>query len=163
MTDSNRFAHPGFLTPHEQVPAALRDVLVEADGCLQNGFLTGGTACSRRAVEMMLTSARVEGDTFESRVKSLHDKHGVPQMLTSILVQCGSAIGREGTKLSGKVLELFLATIKAVAHELYVLGPERSQRLQYIRNLVGPLSQQGSSHDAVAVSSEAPAEVGAAS
>ena len=157
MTDSDRFAVPSFLTPHDQVPAALRDVLVEADGCLQNGFLTGGTACSRRAIEMMLTSARVDGDTFEQRVKSLHDKHGVPQMLTSILVQCGTAIGRDGTKLSGKVLELFLATMKAVAHELYVLGPERSQRLQYIRNLVGPVSQQATPQDV-----DVPAEVGAA-
>ena len=140
MSDIHTSDSPAFLAPAEAVPQSLRDLLEEADGCLQSRFLTGGTSCARRAIDVLFTAARAEGDTYEERVKSLRDKHAVSQMLTSILIQCGGS-EREGTKLTANVLEVYLVTIKAVLHELYVLGPERIQRLQYVRRLVEGLDK----------------------
>ncbi len=114
MTDA---LEPAFLANHDKVPFTIRDVLLEADGCIQHGFLLGGTACARRGLEMALIAAKADGDTYEARVKSLHQKNGVTEMLTTILVQSGDSGGRDAAKLSAKALELFVATIKAVLYE----------------------------------------------
>ena len=140
MSDIHTSDSPAFLSPAEAVPQSLRDLLEEADGCLQSRFLTGGTSCARRALDVLFTAARAEGDTYEERVKSLREKHAVSQMLTTILIQCGGS-EREGAKLTANVLEVFLVAIKAVLYELYVLGPERIQRLQYVRRLVEGLDK----------------------
>jgi hypothetical protein len=141
MSDTHTADAPAFLSPADTVPQSLRDLLEEADGCLQSRFLTGGTTCARRALEVLLGAARAEGDSYEDRVKSLRDKHSVSQMLTTILIQCGGASEREGAKLTANVLEVYLVAIKAVVYELYVLGPERIQRLQYVRRLVERLDK----------------------
>ena len=39
-------------------------------------------------------------------------------------------------KLPANTLQLLLATVKAVAYEIYVVAPERSERTEYIRRLL---------------------------
>lgn len=145
---------PTFLAPTDVVPQALRDLLDEADGCLQSRYLTGGTTCARRALDMLLAAARTEGQTYEERIKSLGEKRTVPQLLTTILVQCGGASERDGAKLTANALEVFLATIKAVVYELYVVGPQRTQRLQYIRSLLDQLEKSPAQHASMVVDLE---------
>lgn len=127
---------PAFLATDDYVPGAFRDLLSEADGCMQKGFLTGGTACARRALDLLLNVAKTEGASYEDRLQSLGDKHGIAKMLTSILVQCGGASAKDNATLSADVLQLFIVTMKAVVYELYVVGPERTSRLQYVSRLV---------------------------
>ena len=141
-------SEPSFLAPHPKVPVAIRDVLVEADGCIRNGFLTGGTACARRAAEMFLTAAKAEGETYEARLEWVHKTHGVPQMLTMIVAQCGNPTVRDA-RLSARTLELFVAAIRAVLYELYVLGPERTERLQHIRRLMSLVERPATPTDVV--------------
>jgi hypothetical protein len=136
MLESDNSILPAFLATDDYVPGAFRDLLSEADGCLQRGFLTGGTACGRRALDLLLAVAKTEGATYEDRLQSLGVKHGISKMLTSILVQCGGASAKENATLSAEVLQLFIVTMKAVVYELYVIGPERTQRLQYVSRLV---------------------------
>jgi hypothetical protein len=100
MLESDNPILPAFLVTDDYVPGAFRDLLTEADGCLQKGFLTGGTACARRALDLLLTVAKTEGATYEERLQSLGDKHGIAKMLTSILVQCGGASARDNATLS---------------------------------------------------------------
>jgi hypothetical protein len=127
---------PAFLATDDYVPGAFRDLLSEADGCMQKGFLTGGTACARRALDLLLNVAKTEGASYEDRLQSLGEKHGIAKMLTSILVQCGGASAKDNATLSADVLQLFIVTMKAVVYELYVVGPERTNRLQYVSRLV---------------------------
>jgi hypothetical protein len=127
---------PAFLATDDYVPGAFRDLLSEADGCMQKGFLTGGTACARRALDLLLNVAKTEGASYEDRLQSLGEKHGIAKMLTSILVQCGGASAKDNATLSADVLHLFIVTMKAVVYELYVVGPERTNRLQYVSRLV---------------------------
>lgn len=125
-----------FLANHDHVPQALRDLLNEADGCLQSGYLTGGTACARRALDLLLTVAKSKGGTYEEGLESLCERHGVPKVLTNILAQCGNASATDGAKFSTEVLQLFTVAMRAIVYELYVLGPERAERLQYVSGLV---------------------------
>lgn len=127
---------PAFLATDDYVPGAFRDLLSEADGCMQKGFLTGGTACARRSLDLLLNVAKTEGASYEDRLQSLGEKHGIAKMLTSILVQCGGASAKDNATLSADVLNLFIVTMKAVVYELYVVGPERTNRLQYVSRLV---------------------------
>jgi len=123
--------------PDDRLPPALRDLLVEADGCVTNGFYTGGTACAQRAVEALLRQEKAEGSTHEARIRSLVEKApGLPQILVTVLTQLGDVSGRDTAKLTANTLNLLLATLKAVVHEIYVIGPERTERLQYIRRLL---------------------------
>jgi hypothetical protein len=144
---------PAFLATDDYVPGAFRDLLSEAEGCLQKGFLTGGTACARRALDLLLNVAKTDGAAYEDRLQSLGEKHGISKMLTSILVQCGGASAKENATLSGDVLQLFVVTMKAVVYELYVVGPERTNRLQYVSRLVTSVGRK-SSTDAGAAAPE---------
>ena len=133
---------PAFVANDDYLPGAFRDLLHEAEGCLERGFLTGGTACARRALDLLLTVSKTDGTSEEDRLSSLGEQHGVSRMLTSILVQCGGASVRDNTTLSAEVLQLSIVTLKAVVYELYVVGPERMQRLQYVSGLVASVGRK---------------------
>ena len=80
---------------------------------------------------------KTEGSTHEARVRSLVEKTpGMPQILVTVLTQLGDVSGRDTAKLTANTLNLLIATLKAVVHEIYVIGPERTERLQYIRRLL---------------------------
>jgi hypothetical protein len=154
MLESDNPVLPAFLTTDDYVPGAFRDLLSEADGCLQKGFLTGGTACARRALDLLLSVAKTEGATYEERLQSLGDKHGIAKMLTSILVQCGGASAKENATLSVEVLQLFIVTMKAVVYELYVVGPDRTIRLQYVSGLVTSVGRKPAGENGAGQSSD---------
>jgi hypothetical protein len=138
LNDAGRpAASAPFLTPDDRIPPIVKDLLVEADGCVANGFFTGGTACAQRAVEALLKQERADGATHEARIRSLAEKTpGLPQILVTVLTQLGDAAARDTAKLTANTLNLLIATLKAVVYEIYVIGPERTERLQYIRRLL---------------------------
>ncbi len=134
---------PEFLTLSPRVPAALRDLMSEADGCLTGNFLTGGTACAQRVIQMLLPAEK-DGPDMQARIRALGEKHpSVPPILTNIIQQFGDATSRDGAKLSASGLNLLIVTLKAVLYEIYVLGPERNERLDYIRKALESIDRKG--------------------
>lgn len=132
-TSSNE---PAFLTLDDRIPAVVRELMTEADGCWKNGYLTGGTACAQRAINLILTAEKIDGQDMEARVRGLGEKYpAVPQMLTTVLQRFGDATSRDGAKLSASGLQLLVVTLKAIVYEIYVLGPERVERLDYVRKV----------------------------
>ena len=128
---------PAFLTLDDRIPASIRELLLETDGCVANGYLTGGTACAQRAVDALLKFEKAEGPTFDSRVHSLGEKHGaIAQLLLTVLVQLGDTSARDTSRLTPNTLQLLVTTLKAVAYEIYVVGPDRADRLQYVRRIL---------------------------
>ncbi len=135
---------PAFLTIDARVPAPIRDLIGEAEGCVRNAFLTGGTACAQRAIQTLLTTERVDGPDTEARLRALIEKHpGVPQVLTTVLLRFDDATSRERAKLSAASLHVLVVTLKALLYEIYVLGPERVQRLDYVRKAIDGLERKG--------------------
>ena len=130
-------AAPVFLTPDDRFPASLREILLEADGCIAGGFLIGATGCAHRAVDALLKTEKAEGACHEARVRALGEKMpGLPQLLLSVLAQLGDSAARDTARLPTNTLQLLLSTVKAVAYEIYVIGPERAERLQHVRRLL---------------------------
>lgn len=151
-------SNPAFLTPDARVPASLRDLLGEADGCLKHNFLTGATACAQRAMQGLLTIEKADGADVPARIRALNEKYpAVPQMLSSVLLQFGDATSRDGAKLSASGLNLLVVTLKAVLYEIYVLGPERAERLEYVRQVFDSIERKGGDKRAAAGPTPVPA------
>jgi hypothetical protein len=110
---------------------------------MTNGYLTGGTACAQRAIQLLVTAEKVDGPDIEARVKGLAEKYpAVPQMLTAVLQRFGDATSRDGAKLSTAGLNLLIVTLKAILYEIYVLGPERAERLEYVRKVFDSIERK---------------------
>ena len=138
-------AAPAFMTLDDRVPASVRELLLEADGCVASGFTTGATACAHRTLEAILKKEKAEGATQDARIRALGEKSiGVPALLVSVLTQLGDGPAREAAKLTANTLQLFLTTLKAVAYEIYVVSPERAERLQHVRKLVDATERKDS-------------------
>ena len=134
-SDSGKAAAPAFLKLDDRVPASLRELLFEADGCVTNGLMIGATGCAQRAIETLLKIEKVEGSSHEARIRALNEKTpGLPQLLVTVLMQLGDVT--TNVKLPANTLQLLLATVKAVAYEIYVIAPERFERTDHIRRLL---------------------------
>jgi hypothetical protein len=135
LNETAQVAPPAFLKPDSRVPASLRELLLEADSCMENGLFIGATGCAQRAVDTLLKMEKAEGSTHDARVRSFGEKMpGLSQLYLTVLTQLGD-VGNT-VKLPTNTLQPLLATIKAVAYEIYVATPERSERSQYIRRLL---------------------------
>jgi hypothetical protein len=130
---------PRFLTVDPRAPAQLRQLLDEADGCLNMSFVNGGTACARRAIDLILVTEQASGEDYGECLQKLREKHpAVAPTLFQILAMLGD--GEE--PLSADALRALIATIKAVVFEVYVQGPERVERLMYVHQLVESLKRE---------------------
>ena len=153
-SESGKTATPAFLKLDDRLPASLRELLLEADGCVTNGLMIGATGCAQRAVEALLKLEKAEGSGHEARVRSLNEKTpGLPQLLITVLSQLGDVSAN--VKLPASTLQLLLATVKAVAYEIYVVAPERAERTEHIRRLLDATERKPAS--AAAAGAEKPA------
>jgi hypothetical protein len=125
---------PRFLTPDPHISAPLRAVLEEADGCLRMAFLTGGGACAVRALDLLLTEQGIAGTDRAHSLRELGKKH--PAVAESFLRMLLQVMNDSSALWEIKRLTLAIVLLKAVAHEIYVLGPERTERASYVLALV---------------------------
>jgi CheY-like chemotaxis protein len=125
---------PRFLTPDPHISAPLRAVLDEADGCLRMAFLTGGGACAVRALDLLLTEQGIVGTDRAHSLRELGKKH--PAVAEAFLRMLLQVMSDSSALWEIKRLTLAIVLLKAVAHEIYVLGPERTERASYVLALV---------------------------
>lgn len=133
---------PRFLTVDARVPAPIRQLLEEADGCLNMAFVNGGTACARRAIEGILATERATGEDLDECFQKLKEKHPA---VAPTLFQILTMLGDGDDPLPADALRALIATIKAVVFEVYVQGPERVERLMYVHQLVESLKRDNPS------------------
>ncbi|MGE3511028.1 MAG: hypothetical protein AB7N65_19325 [Vicinamibacterales bacterium] len=131
-------AQPRFLEVDERVPAPLRKLLDEADGCLDMAFTTGGTACARTAIRTIVQMEHADAADYATSLLTLSEKHpAVAPALFQILAMLGT--GEE--PLTPEALRALIAAVKAIVYEIYVLGAERVERLMYVHQLVEALKK----------------------
>ena len=122
----------------ERIPRILRELITEAQGCLNSNFLTGASACVRKVIYELAVLEDAEGGNYEERIKSLKDKdHDVDdvyfdtlltvQDLTSNKVHENAYDGWES-----KHLRVLLSALLEVLEQLYVLPKIRQERRQQI-------------------------------
>jgi len=137
MPDALHNPAPAFLTIDHRAPAAVRDLLIEAEGCLKAGFLTGGTVCAQRAIQALLNHEAAEGATLEARLQALAHKYpSVPQSLFALCIRLGEAASKDHPTLDGDRLKVLAVALKMMLYEIYVLGPDRIDRLKYLQQML---------------------------
>lgn len=138
-------APTSFFVLDTRVPKVLRELLVEAEGCLKSNFLTGASACARKIVYELGVLSKAEGANYEDRIKSLKTIHPevepaffdtllTIQQLTSTKVHEQSFDGWEA-----KHLRVILASLSDVLHELYVVPALRADRRRSMLDLKSEL------------------------
>jgi len=63
-----------FFVQDERMPRLLRELVTEAEGCLKMNFLTGASACVRKAIYEFTVIEKAKGKDYTKRVKFLKKK-----------------------------------------------------------------------------------------
>jgi len=137
-SDSDRAPAPRFLVVDRKVPEPIRQLLEEADGCLNMSFTVGGTACVRRAIRKAFEIENVEDDDFSASLVALGQKH---PSVAPTLFQVMDLLGSGEDALQTDALNALIATFKGVLYEIYVLGEERLESLAYLSELLQALDR----------------------
>lgn len=130
-----------FFVVDSRIPRALRELITEAEGCAKMNYLTGASACTRKAIYELLALQKAEGANYDDKIKDIQSKHpavggelfeiiGHVKDMTSDHVHEQSWIAWDS-----KHLQLFLETLKAVLHEIYVAPEEKKERASVVRAL----------------------------
>jgi hypothetical protein len=131
-----------FFVLDDRIPAVIRELITEAEGSRKMNFLTGASACARKAIYEFLVREKAEGDSYEDKIKSLKSR------FTSVDPQLFDVLGHIQDMTSDKVheqswpkwdstnLTLIIETLKAVLHEVYVVPQERYGRSGKTRELL---------------------------
>jgi hypothetical protein len=135
---------PRFLIVDQRAPVPIRQLLDEAEGCANMQFVNGGTACARRAIEIILETESAVTEDYSASLLKLSEKHpAVAPALFQILEMLGD--NSDDETLSADSLKALIVTIKAVVFEIYVLGAERIERLMYVHQMVESLKRDNPS------------------
>src|SRR5207237_780503 len=74
--DANIFYHvpSSFFVLDNRIPRVIREQVTEAEGCLKMNYLTGASACTRKAIYELIVIAQAQGENYEDKIHSLKAK-----------------------------------------------------------------------------------------
>jgi hypothetical protein len=136
-----------FFVIDSRIPKLLRELVAEAEGCLKMNYLTGASACMRKAIYELLVIEKAEGKDYQGRIKSL--KYKYPQsdpnlfdILASIQDMTSDKIHEQSwDKWDSNNLKLIIETLKTVLYDIYVLPKEKEERSLQIQKLRETISK----------------------
>jgi hypothetical protein len=125
----------------DRIPPVIRELITEAEGCLKMNFLTGASACMRKAIYELIVKEKCEGKDYESKIKALKTKH--PQIDPSLIDVLAHIQDMTSDKIHEQSwdewdspnLKLIIETLKAVLYEIYVEPEVRKGRVSLITQL----------------------------
>lgn len=135
-----------FFVVDARIPNVIRELIAEAEGCIKMNYLTGASACTRKAIYELLVKEKTEGHNYDEKIKKLRDNHTeVDSELFEILghikdMTSDQVHEQSWDKWDTQHLTLFLETLKTILHELYVVPDEKEKRKKSIRDLKATLS-----------------------
>jgi transcription elongation factor Elf1 len=130
-----------FFVVDQRIPREIRELITEADGCLKMNFLTGASACTRKAIYELTVMEKATGDDYESQIKLLKQKYpAVDASLFDILAHIQGMTSDKVHEQSwphwdSDKLKFLSETLKAVLYEIYVLPKEKAERFTKIQEL----------------------------
>lgn len=130
-----------FFVIDSRIPRILRELISEAESCIKMNFLTGASACTRKAIYELTIIERAEGEDYEKKIKFLKTKFTNinPEffdILGSIKDMTSDKIHEQSwDKWDSQNLKLFIETLKSILHEIYVIPDERKKRTSEISKL----------------------------
>lgn len=137
-----------FFVIDTRIPSIIRELVTEAEGCIKMNFLTGASACCRKAIYELTVKEKAEGSDYEERIKFLKKKFpaidaDLFDILCNIKDMTSDKIHEQSwDKWNSGHLKLFLETLKAVLHEIYVVPDEKKQRFLKVKALIPPVKEK---------------------
>lgn len=145
-----------FFVVDSRIPRILRELITEADGCLKMNYLTGASACARKAIYELLVLEKAEGADYEGRIKSLKKKHPESdptyfEILAHIQDMTSDKIHEQSwDKWDSHYLKLIIETLKSIFYDIYVspeLKKERKLEIEKLRESVASHKKASASKD----------------
>jgi hypothetical protein len=135
-----------FFVLDDRIPVVIRELITEAEGCIKMNFLTGASACMRKAIYELLVIEKAEGTDYESKIKSLKKKYteSDPQLfdiLSHIQDMTSDKIHEQSwDQWNSQYLRLIIETLKTVLHDIYVTPKVKAGRSIFIQSLLQKVS-----------------------
>ena len=153
-----------FFVVDHRIPPVLRNLITEAEGCQKMNYLVGASACARKAIYELLALQKTEGQHYDDKTKDLQSKNpGVDPIHFEVLGHVKDMTSDHVHEQSWDAwdshsLRLFLETLKAVLHEIYVVPAEKLARAEQVRALKAKFgsARAGSEQPPEAPSSDKP-------
>lgn len=130
-----------FFVLDDRIPRTIRELITEAEGCLKMNFLTGASACTRKAIYELLAIEKPNGTDYYTRIKNLKKKHpdidpNYFDILAHIQGMTSDKIHEQSwPKWDSRILTLILETLKSILHEIFVLPNIKAERSKTIQQL----------------------------
>src|SRR3990172_4771757 len=64
-----------FFVVDARIPRVIRELITEAEGCAKMNYLTGASACTRKAIYELLALQEAEGANYDHKIKDVASKH----------------------------------------------------------------------------------------
>jgi len=130
-----------FFVMDSRIPKIIRELITEAEGCLKMNFLTGASACMRKAIYEFTVKEKAEGEDYESKIKSLKSKYkSIDSELFDILAAIQDMTSdkiheQSWDKWDSDKLKLIIKTLKTILYEIYVFPKEKEERKKVVMQL----------------------------
>lgn len=130
-----------FFSLNDNIPKIIRELIIEAEGCLKSNFLTGASACIRKIVYELTIIEKGSGENYEDRIKSLKkifskiDSTYFDTLLTIQQLTSNKVHENSYDNWESKYIKLILATIHEILNEIYVIPKLRKEKRSKILEL----------------------------
>ncbi len=131
-----------FFTIDNRIPEIIRELITEAEGSLKMNFLTGASACMRKAIYELLVCEEVDPEqSYAKRIKSLKARYtsispGLFDILSGIQQMTSDKVHEQSwDEWDSPNLKLIIETLKGILYEIYVRPQEQRQQMNQIKQL----------------------------
>lgn len=130
-----------FFVMDNRIPKIIRQLIDEADGCLKINYLTGASACMRKAIYELLIDKKAQGNDYENRIKFLKSKYQqIDPSLFDVLAQIQNMTSdkiheQSWDKWDSPYLRLIITTLKIILEEIYVLPEIKADRYKEVQKM----------------------------
>lgn len=130
-----------FFVIDERIPRILRELITEAEGSLKMNYLTGASACTRKAIYELLIIEKADGADYETRIKSLKKKYpnsdpNLFDILAHIQDMTSDKIHEQSwDKWDSDNIKLINETLKTVLYDIYVIPEIKKERSISVQKL----------------------------
>jgi hypothetical protein len=123
-----------FFVLDNRINKILRELITEAEGCLKMNFLTGASACMRKAIYELLVIEECKKPNYDEKIKELKAKYKdtdptLFEILGHIQDMTSDKVHEQSwNEWDSKNLTLIIETLKAVLYDIYVIPAIKAER-----------------------------------
>lgn len=137
-----------FFTIDDRIPKKLRELINEAEKCVQNNCITGASACIRKTIYEFLLIANAQGNSYEEKIKSLKNIYKTVEneymdILSKIQgIMCDQV--HENTiynNFKTNEAKAYIELLKEIFNQVYVIPDELKKKKSKIDELFGSLKR----------------------